>query len=222
MRCAAVGLIATSIFAWPAIGAERAAAVPDLSGLWAREFLGFDPPESGPGPIANTSRLPSGQSSLRQLVGDYANPILKPEAAEIVKKRGEISRSGTTFPDPGNQCWPQPTPYILWQREIQLVQQRDEVIILYMQDHQVRHVRMDVQHPAKITPTWHGDSVGHYEGGVLVVDTHRRQGWTIFHGRPVRNSTERSCACRGALPADRLRGRNRSRKDKRRTTLPHS
>jgi hypothetical protein len=49
-RCAAVGFIATSIFAWPAIGTESAAAVADLSGLWAREFLGFDPPESGPGP----------------------------------------------------------------------------------------------------------------------------------------------------------------------------
>jgi hypothetical protein len=59
----------------------------------------------------------------------------------------------------------------LWQREIQLVRQRDEVIILYMQDHQIRRVRMDVHHPAKITPTWHGDSVGHYEGDVLVVDT---------------------------------------------------
>jgi hypothetical protein len=171
ISCAAVGFIATSIFAWPTIGRESAAAVPDLSGLWAREFLGFDPPEFGPGPIANTSRLPNGQSSLRQLVGDYTNPILKPEAAEILKKRGEISLSGTSFPDPGNQCWPQPTPYIFWQREIQLVQQRDQVIILYMQDHQIRRVRMHVQHPAKITPTWHGDSVGHYEGDVLVVDT---------------------------------------------------
>jgi hypothetical protein len=62
ISCAAVEFIATSIFAWPTIGTESAAAVPDLSGLWAREFLGFDQPESGPGPIANTSRLPNGQS----------------------------------------------------------------------------------------------------------------------------------------------------------------
>ena len=34
------------------------------------------------------------------LVGDYTNPILKPAAAEIVKKRGEISQSGLAFPDP--------------------------------------------------------------------------------------------------------------------------
>jgi hypothetical protein len=30
---------------------------------------------------------------------------------------------------------------------------------------------MNAQHPAKVTPSWYGDSVGHYEGGTLVVDT---------------------------------------------------
>jgi hypothetical protein len=37
-------------------------------------------------------------------VGDHNNPILKPEAAEIVKRFGEISRRGIGFPDPNNQC----------------------------------------------------------------------------------------------------------------------
>jgi hypothetical protein len=32
------------------------------------------------------------------LVGDYTNPILKPWAAEVVKKYGEISLAGVTFP----------------------------------------------------------------------------------------------------------------------------
>ena len=40
-----------------------------------------------------------------------------------------------------------------------------------MQDHQVRHVRLNSQHAASITPSWSGDSVGHYEGDTLVVDT---------------------------------------------------
>ena len=37
--------------------------------------------------------------------------------------------------------------------------------------HEVRHVRMNQPHPAKLTPSWYGDSVGHYEGDTLVVDT---------------------------------------------------
>jgi hypothetical protein len=57
------------------------------------------------------------------------------------------------------------------QRHVRLLQQKDEVVILYEQDQQVRHVRLNRQHPARVTPTWWGDSVGHYEGDTLVVDT---------------------------------------------------
>jgi hypothetical protein len=72
----AVGFISTAIFVWPTIGAESAESIPDLTGQWGREFFGLETPLSGPGPIANKSRLPTGQSNLRQLVGDYDNPIL--------------------------------------------------------------------------------------------------------------------------------------------------
>jgi hypothetical protein len=30
---------------------------------------------------------------------------------------------------------------------------------------------MNEPHPAKVTPSWYGDSVGHYEGDTLVIDT---------------------------------------------------
>ena len=40
-----------------------------------------------------------------------------------------------------------------------------------MQDHQIRRVRLNGTHPAKVTPSWYGDSIGHYEGDTLVVDT---------------------------------------------------
>jgi hypothetical protein len=30
---------------------------------------------------------------------------------------------------------------------------------------------MNVPHPAQVTPSWYGDSVGHYEGDTLVIDT---------------------------------------------------
>ena len=43
--------------------------------------------------------------------------------------------------------------------------------MVYNQDDQVRHVRLNGQHPAKVTPTAMGDSVGHYEGDTLVIDT---------------------------------------------------
>jgi len=39
---------------------------------------GFEPPQSGPGPVLNKSRESTGKGKLTQLVGDYTNPILKP------------------------------------------------------------------------------------------------------------------------------------------------
>jgi hypothetical protein len=32
-------------------------------------------------------------------------------------------------------------------------------------------VRLNDRHPEPLTPSWHGDSVGHYEGDTLVIDT---------------------------------------------------
>jgi hypothetical protein len=150
-----------------------AGPVPDFSGIWTHPYWpGFDPPPSGTGPIVNKSRMPNGIGNSDQLVGDYNNPILKPQAAEVVKRYGEISLTGVTYPTPANQCWPQPVPYILWTIGIQMLQQRGGITILYSNpDHEVRHVRMNQSHPALITPSWYGDSVGHYEGDALVVDT---------------------------------------------------
>jgi hypothetical protein len=54
---------------------------------------------------------------------------------------------------------------------MQMLQQPDKITILYNEDHEVRWVRMNQPHPAQVTPSWHGDSVGHYEGDTLVIDT---------------------------------------------------
>src|SRR5438132_8551408 len=54
---------------------------------------------------------------------------------------------------------------------MQMLQQTDKITFLYPTDHQGRGVRMNEPHPAKVTPSWYGDSVGHYEGDTLVIDT---------------------------------------------------
>ena len=38
-------------------------------------------------------------------------------------------------------------------------------------DHQVRHIYLTDKHSAGIKPSWFGESIGHYEGDTLVVDT---------------------------------------------------
>ena len=156
----------------PAFGQTTAGApIPDFSGFWMHPGLGFGPPLSGPGPVRNKVRLPSGASNFDTLVGDYSNPILKPEAAEVVKKRGEISASGRAFPDPDNMCLQNPLPYIFWNFSLEILQQPNRVTLLYAHDSDFRMVRLNQPHPAKVVPSLHGDSVGHYEGDTLVIDT---------------------------------------------------
>src|SRR5262245_32484984 len=77
---------------------------PDFSGQWGRAMLHYEQPASGPGPIVNTIKRANGTMDQEAWVGDYNNPILKPEAAAIIKKRGEIALSGMAAPDPHNQC----------------------------------------------------------------------------------------------------------------------
>jgi hypothetical protein len=151
---------------------QSAASTPDFSGIWWHPSLpGPEPPRSGPGPVTNRSREKGNVSNYDQLVGDYTNPILKPTTAEIVKKFGELSLAGITFPSPANQCWPEPAPCIYKNFGLQILQQPHQVTLLYEQDHEVRRVLMNASHPAQVTPSWYGDSVGHYESDTLVVDT---------------------------------------------------
>jgi len=177
-------LVTLAAAAWPALGQDVApvvgpagsgtqtgASIPDFSGIWSHPYwTGFEPPASGPGPVTNRSRR-NGVSNLYQLVGDYTNPILKPQAAEVVKKHGEIELSGATAPTPSNQCWPGGVPYIFWDYLMQMFQQPDRITMIYRHGNEVRHVRMNQPHPARVTPSWYGDSIGHYEGDTLVIDT---------------------------------------------------
>ena len=158
--------------ATPVLGqaAAPSAAIPNLSGWWIHPSIpGFEPLASGPTSLTNRSRR-DGMNNILQLVGDYTNPILKPEAAAVVKKLGEMSIAHYGFHNPRNQCWPNGVPFIL-SLGVQLLQQPDKITMLYQVDHQVRHVRMNARHPAQVTPSWYGDSVGRYEGDTLVIDT---------------------------------------------------
>src|SRR6516165_10636023 len=109
---------------------HRTASIPQFSRVWTHPaFPWFEPPASGPGPITNLSRwaeqrpegpggsaaLPPskvGISNFDQLVGDYKSPMLRPWAAAVVKRFGEMSLAGISFPNPSTQCWPLPMPFI--------------------------------------------------------------------------------------------------------------
>ena len=153
--------------------ARSAESVPDFSGVWRHGNLPwFIPPASGPGPVTNLSREKgTGVSDYGSLVGDYKNPILQPWAAEVVKRKGELSLAGVTFPNPANTCWPEPVPFLFKHAAMQMLQLPDRIVMLFNEDHEVRRVRLNQPHAVEAAPSWHGDAVGRYEGDTLVIDT---------------------------------------------------
>ena len=180
LRCFVRLVSATGLaFACQALDAH-AAAIPDLSGQWGRDMLFFEPPTSGPGPVMRAERRADGTfiaqapccGIVQSWFGDPNNPILTPRAAEAVKKNSELSVQGTVLPDLHSTCWPEPPPYVLGLHYgVLILQQKDEVKLFYLLYNTVRRVRLDVQHSKKVVPSWSGDSVGHYEGDTLVIDT---------------------------------------------------
>jgi hypothetical protein len=162
---------ATSIAVFSA-DAETAMPIPDFSGLWGRNAFDFEPAPGSPKPIDNLVRLPNGAGNASMLVGDYHNPLLKPEAAAVVKHRGDLALSGASVPDLSNQCAPFAPPFTFsMELGVQLLQAQDHITFVYNQDDQVRHVWLNRPHPTNVRSTAMGDSVGHYEGDTLVVDT---------------------------------------------------
>jgi hypothetical protein len=156
---------ATAIAALIVSPATAREAVPDFSGIWGRNSVDFEPPASGPGPVMNRTR------TFYMRIGDDTNPILKPEAAAKVRAAAATSRTNVNFTTPSNQCTPWSPPYVWRALQMQMVQEKDRITIVYVGDQQVRQIRLNAEHPTRVTPTWKGDSVGHYEGDTLVIDT---------------------------------------------------
>ena len=88
-----------------------------------------------------------------------------------MREAAAVSRTGINFPTPSNQCTPWSAPYAWRALQMQMLQEKDRVTILYVGDQQIRQIRLNRRHPEHVTPSAMGDSIGHYEGDTLVIDT---------------------------------------------------
>ena len=155
----------------PALAAEGTAGI--LEVRWGKNAFNFEGMPTGPQPLRNLSRLPNGKANAGRLVGDYRNPILTPEAAAIVKQKGDLAIAGKGFPNSQDQCRPMAPPFALAMQLgfVMLPAKGGNIAIVYDQNMNIRNIRMNDAHPAKLAPSPMGDSVGHWEGDALVIDT---------------------------------------------------
>ena len=142
------------------------------------------PPGLGHGPIrpdpdhpytSNAEGARLGTQPTKR-IGDYRDPVLKPWAAAQMKASNDAALSADKkIPFAAQaRCYPGGVPgQLLWPFEpLYFIQTPREVWMIWQRDHQIRRVWLTDRHSENVTPSWFGDSIGHYENGdTLVIDT---------------------------------------------------
>jgi hypothetical protein len=106
-------------------------------------------------------------------IADMSNPNLKQWAKDIMKKDNDEVLAGKIAFMPRSACAAAGVPaYMLYGGgNIYFLQTPKQVVMIFDGDQQVRHIYLDEPHSANPKPSWYGESVGHYEGDELVIDT---------------------------------------------------
>ena len=131
-----------------------------------RTSLIIDPPDGKVPPLT-----PEGRVRLASLFrgGDkYENVKQRP-----LSERCIIGFGWTSGP---------PMVPALYNSNYQIVETRDAIMILVEMVHDVRRIRMNAEHLPKTVLQFMGDSVGHWEGDTLVVDTTNFRPENAFRG----------------------------------------
>jgi hypothetical protein len=144
----------------------------------------LNPPAGLRGPIrddpnhplqGNVDRGPGRQVTLA--MGNYADPILKPWAADAMRQSNEevlTGKRGMPFLAT-SRCYPGSVPgQLLWTTEPFFFFPDPKANVIYMfweRDSLVRRIYLADQHSEQVKPSWFGESIGRYEGNELVVDT---------------------------------------------------
>ena len=149
--------------------------------LHARMFNEYMPPATGIGPIMDGPEHPFYNNAVQRAIGknssyrvadlnSEAARNLMPWAIEALKKQNALTLVGRNGETRQARCWETGVPDIHEAPQSLYFIQTPKVIVMY-QGGRVRHVYMNVPHSKNVTPSWYGESVGHYEGDTLVVDT---------------------------------------------------
>jgi hypothetical protein len=157
----------------PALGST------DSAWLSAGGFLD-PPPGAGHGPMKQDPAHPfhgnnDGPGLVTPTLGNYKDPVLKPWAAESMKASNDEvlnGERGLPFSAQG-RCYPGGVPgQLLYPAEpFYFIQTPKEVWMIWQRDHMVRRIYLTDRHSEHVKPSWFGESIGHYEGDTLVVDT---------------------------------------------------
>jgi len=112
-----------------------------------------------------------GQPTFR--IADINNPNLTQFAKDALKKANEEVLAGKPMWSRSSRCWATGVPAFLLTpaQPMFFVQTPQHVRMIAQHDNDVRRIYLNVPHSENPKPSWYGESVGHYEGDTLVIDT---------------------------------------------------
>jgi hypothetical protein len=112
-----------------------------------------------------------GQPTFR--IANTNNPNLTQFAKDSLKKANEEVLAGKPQWSRSSRCWATGVPAFLLTpaQPMFFVQTPQQVRMIAQHDNDVRRIYLNVPHSASPKPSWYGESVGHYEGDTLVIDT---------------------------------------------------
>lgn len=123
-------------------------STPDISGVWM------------------------GRELSKTFKGDPLPP-LQPAAEATYKATQAKDHQDHLGTDPYLSCYPPGVPRILLiPFPFEIIQTGGRVLMLFEYDHFVRQIYTDGrEHPKDLDPAWMGNSIGHWDGDTLIVDT---------------------------------------------------
>jgi hypothetical protein len=108
-----------------------------------------------------------------QRISDTGNPNLKQWAKDVMKKDNDEVLAGKFAFTARSSCKAAGVPGfdLLLGGALFILQSPTEVTMIFSGNAEARHIRLNTSHSANPKPSWYGESVGHYDGDTLVVDT---------------------------------------------------
>jgi hypothetical protein len=106
-------------------------------------------------------------------IADINNPNLTQFAKDSLKAENDAVLAGKPGWSRSARCWATGVPAFLLTpaQPMFFVQTPQEVRMIAQHDNDVRRIYLNLPHSADPKPSWYGESVGHYEGDALVIDT---------------------------------------------------
>ena len=172
------GVVAALAVTGAVWSATAQTAVPDFmqGGFGWNSAGGMEPVAGSPSPVVQDPKVKyvpnnvGGQPTWRY--ADLNNPNLTQSAKDGLKKANQMVDQGFAMYNRTSRCWQPGIPSLnLSPGRTYFLQTPKVVYIIWQRDQIVRHVYLNQQHSANPKPSWNGESIGHYEGDTLVVDT---------------------------------------------------